>query len=111
MFEARITAKNVVSIGDTKFETETDLSRVRSKNIKLGIRSEFVELTHESGSNRISVNIERVDDFGNFLMVSAKYGENTIKAKVKRDVAIPAGHAWLRFIEKRCCVYSDELII
>ena len=39
MFEARMTGKNVVAVGDVEFATETDLSKTGTENIKLGIRS------------------------------------------------------------------------
>ena len=34
-----------------------------------------------------------------------------IKAKVSRDLAVPAGDAWMKFPEKRCFVYSNEVLI
>ena len=97
--------------GDTSFSTDTDLSKIKSKNIKLGIRSEFVELHDKHIDKCISVKIDKVDDFGNFQLVSAMHGENAIKAKVKRDFAVPAGEAWMKFPVDRCCVYSNEVLV
>ena len=111
MLHAEIKGKNVVSIGEAVISTETDLSKVKSKNIKLGIRSEFVELHDKGKKNCISVEVDKVDDFGNFQLVSARYGKSSIKAKVHRDIAVPAGKAWMKFPEKRCCVYSDEVLL
>ena len=111
MLKAEIKGKNVVSIGDTSFKTGTDLSKVKSKNIKLGIRSEFVELHDKNADNCISVKIDKVDDFGNFQLVSARHGMSPIKAKVSRDLAVPSGDAWMKFPDNRCCVYSNELLI
>ena len=111
MLKAEIKGKNVVSIGDMSFSTDTDLSKIKSKNIKLGIRSEFVELHDKHIDNCISVKIDKVDDFGNFQLVSAMHGENAIKAKVKRDFAVPAGEAWMKFPVDRCCVYSNEVLV
>ena len=50
-------------------------------------------------------------NFGNFQLVSARHGKSSIKAKVHRDIAVPAGKAWMKFPEKRCCVYSDEVLL
>ena len=111
MLKAEIKGKNVVSIGDTSFKTGTDLSKVKSKNIKLGIRSEFVELHDKNADNCISVKIDKVDDFGNFQLVSARHGMSPIKAKVSRDLAVPAGDAWMKFPDNRCCVYSNEVLV
>ena len=111
MFGARITGKNMVSVGDTQFATETDLSKAGTDNIKLGIRSEFIELAARKTKNAIQVDIQRVDDFGNFQLVSAHTGQNAIKVKVKREVAVPGDKAWLKFPEDRCCVYADEELV
>ena len=111
MLKAEIKGKNVVSIGDTSFKTGTDLSKVKSKNVKLGIRSEFVELHDKNADNCISVKIDKVDDFGNFQLVSARHGMSPIKAKVSRDLAVPAGDAWMKFPDNRCCVYSNEVLV
>ena len=107
----RIFCETLVSIGNTVFSTDTDLSKVKSKNIKLGIRSEFVELNDKKNKNCISVEIDRVDDFGNFQLVSARQGKSSIKAKVNRDISVPSGQAWMKFPEKRCCVYSNEVLV
>tara|TARA_B100001059_G_scaffold169154_1_gene168976 strand:- start:258 stop:1331 length:1074 start_codon:yes stop_codon:yes gene_type:complete len=111
MLQAEIKGKNLVSIGNSVFSTDTDLSKVKSKNIKLGIRSEFVELNDKKNKNCISVEIDRVDDFGNFQLVSARQGKSSIKAKVNRDISVPSGQAWMKFPEKRCCVYSNEVLV
>ena len=34
-----------------------------------------------------------------------------LKAKVKRDFAVPAGEAWMKFPVDRCCVYSNEVLV
>ena len=111
MFEARVTGNNVVAVGDVEFTTETDLSKTSTDNIKLGIRSEFIELAAKKTKNAIQVDIQRVDDFGNFQLVSAHTGHNAIKVKVKREVAVPGDKAWLKFPKRRCCVYADEALL
>lgn len=69
MFEARVTGKNAVAVGDLEFATETDLSKTGTENIKLRIRSEYIELATKKTKNAIQVDIQRVDDFGNFQLV------------------------------------------
>ena len=86
MFEARVSGKNVVAVGDVGFATETDLSKTGTENIKLGIRSEFIEL-------------------------ATKKTKNAIQVKVKREVAVPGDKAWLKFPKSRCCVYADETLV
>ena len=52
-----------------------------------------------------------VDDFGNYQLVSAHNGGQAIKVKVKRETPVPGDKAWLKFPEKRCCVYADEVLV
>lgn len=111
MFEARVSGKNTVMVGEKQFTTETNLTKIKSKNVKLGIRSEFIELATRSTKNAIKAKIRRVDDYGNFLLISALDGENSIKVKVKRDVAVPGEEAWFSFPSAKCCVYENEVLV
>jgi len=38
-------------------------------------------------------------------------GQNAIKVKAKREVAVPGDKAWLKFPKSRCCVYADETLV
>ena len=111
MFDARIVGKNTVAIGEAKFSTETDLSKITTKNVRLGIRAEFIELVSSTSKNAIKVKIQRVDDFGNYQLISAYTGVVSVKVKVKREIAVPSEEAWLKFPSSRCCVYADEELI
>ena len=99
-----------------EFSTQTDLSTIKSDNIKLGIRAEFIALkTHKTKSpedkNSVQVKIQRVDDYGNYQIVTAHTGQHIIKVKCKRMVEISGNTAWLKFPEARCCVYANEELI
>ena len=116
MFEARIVGPNSVAVGEVEFLTQTDLSTVKSDNIKLGIRAEFIALkTHKTkrplDKNIVQVNIQRVDDYGNYQIVTAHTGQHTIKVKCKRTVEVSGNTAWLKFPEARCCIYANEELI
>ena len=71
MFDARIVGKNTVAIGETKFSAETVLTKIITRNVKLGIRAEFIELVPRKSKNVVKVKIQRVDDFGNYHLISA----------------------------------------
>ncbi len=111
MLDARVSGKNSVAFGNHEFATETDLGDVKSANVKLGIRSEFIEFSSQKAANSIQVDIERVVDFGNYRLVTARAGEVIIKAKAKREAALPSDKAWLTFPAERCCVYVDEVLV
>ena len=44
LFDSEIISSNEVNIGSIKIKTNTDLSKVKNKHVKLGIRSEFLIL-------------------------------------------------------------------
>ena len=111
MFEVRVSGKNKVSLGEIEFSTKTDLSAVETGNIKLGIRSEFIELSNRKMQNSLPADIRRVDDCGNYQLVTAIAGDKSIKVKVKREVQVRSGKIWLAFPETRCCVYADEALL
>lgn len=111
MFDARVSGKNCVAIGDYEFSTNSDLDGVKSTNVKLGIRSEFIKFASKKEANGIQVDIERIDDLGNYQVVTAHAGDAIIKAKVKHEAAIPSARAWLTFPAERCCVYVDEVLV
>lgn len=111
MVDARISGKNSVSFGGHEFVTKTDLGDVKSTNVKLGIRAEFIEIANEKSANSIQVDIERIEDFGNYRLVTTRVGEVVIKAKVKHEAALPSDKAWLTFPAEQCCVYVDEVLV
>ena len=52
--------------------------------IKLGIRSEFIKIAQNQNENLVDVNVEKVEDLGNYKLITAKMGSFTIKSKVTR---------------------------
>ena len=78
---------------------------------KLGIRSEFVKVAKDESENLLEVNIQKIEDFGNFKLLTANMGNLTIKSKVNRETEIPAQNVKLYFPADKCCVYEDSKIV
>jgi glycerol transport system ATP-binding protein len=102
---------NTVKFGSATISTETNLKSVKDKNLRLGIRSEYVRLMKSKGKNTVQAIIENVDDWGNHKLISANFEGNSIKVKVKREVEVPAEKVFLKLPTKNCCVYENELLI
>jgi glycerol transport system ATP-binding protein len=100
-----------VSIGAHKFATKTDLSKVKSTNVKLGIRAEYLTLSRKKTANSLQADVSRIEDFGNYRLVTTQVDDMTIKVKVKREADIPDGSVWVVFPAERCCVYVDETLV
>ena len=89
----------------------TDLSNLKTKNIKLGIRSEFIKIAQNQNENLIDVNVEKVEDLGNYKLITAKMGDFTIKSKVTRETEIPGQNVKLHIPADKCCVYENNKLI
>jgi glycerol transport system ATP-binding protein len=111
LFECNVVDAHTIKFGSAKISTETDLKSVKDKNLKLGIRSEYVKLTKSAGKNTVQANIESVDDWGNHKLISANFEGSSIKVKVKREIEIPAEKVFLKFPTKNCCIYENELLV
>ena len=111
LFETQLHSDNSVKINDTIIKTNTNLSKLKNNNIKLGIRSEFVKVAKDESENLLEVNIQKIEDFGNFKLLTAKMGQLTIKSKINREIEISNNTIKLHFPAEKCCVYQDNKLI
>ena len=100
-----------VSIGDIKLKTSTNLSNVKSEQLKIGIRSEFIKLVNDRSDNTIEGKIETVEDFGNYKLVSVNKNNLIIKAKIEREMEIPQDTVLLKIPAEHCCIYKNNHLI
>ena len=111
LFESEASSNDSVKINNTLIKTHTNLSNLKTKNIKLGIRSEFIKIAQNQHENLIDVNVEKVEDLGNYKLITAKMGNFTIKSKVTRETEIPNQNVKLHIPAEKCCVYEDNKLI
>ena len=111
LFESEASSNDSVKINNTLIKTHTNLSNLKTKNIKLGIRSEFIKIAQNQNENLIDVNVEKVEDLGNYKLITAKMGDFTIKSKVTRETEIPNQNVKLHIPAEKCCVYEDNKLI
>ena len=111
LFESEVASETEVKVGDIKIKTNTNLSKVKNKNIKLGIRSEFINLADKEGNNTVKAKVQKVEDFGNFKLLTATMKNFTIKSKIEREKPISNDEVNLYIPAEKCCVYEDEKLI
>ncbi len=111
LFESEVSSNDSVRINNNLIKTRTNLSNLKTKNIKLGIRSEFIKIAQNQNENLIDVNVEKVEDLGNYKLITAKMGNFTIKSKVTRETEIPNQNVKLHIPAEKCCVYEDNKLI
>ena len=111
LFETEASSNDSVKINGTIIKTSTNLNQLKNKKIKLGIRSEFIKLADKQKDNLLNVDIEKVEDLGNYKLLTAKMGSLTIKSKISRETEIPSSNVKLHLPAEKCCVYEDEKLI
>ena len=92
-------------------KTNTDLTSLKNRKIKLGIRSEFIKIAENQKDNLLEVNVDKVEDLGNYKLLTAKMGNLTIKSKINRDTEVPSSNVKLHIPPEKCCVYENEKLI
>ena len=102
---------NVINFNGTEIATTTDLSGVKNKDLKLGIRSEYIQFSDSIGENTILASIQSVDDWGNHKLVTADFDGNIIKIKVKRETEVPTDKVFLTLPAQHCCIYNNEILV
>ena len=55
--------------------------------------------------------MEKVEDLGNYKLLTAKIGELVIKSKIKREVEVSSEKVELHIPHDKCCIYENERLI
>jgi len=111
LFKTEALSNDSVKINDTLIKTTTDLTKLKDKNIKLGIRSEYIKLAENQKDNVLAATVDKVEDLGNYKLLTAKVGNLIIKSKINREIEVPSDSVKLHIPAERCCVYEDEKLI
>jgi len=111
LFDSVATSENTVKINNITIKTNTNLSNLKSKNIKLGIRSEFIKIAKNQSENLVDVNIQKVEDFGNYKLITARMDNFEIKSKVNRETEISGEKIKLHIPAEKCCIYENNKLI
>ena len=63
------------------------------------------------GRHDPSVKVARVEDLGNYKLVTARLGPHMVKAKLAENAEVPSEGAHLRFTPSRTLLYADGRLI
>ncbi|MFN8488081.1 MAG: ABC transporter ATP-binding protein [Caldilineaceae bacterium] len=75
--------------------------------LAVGIRPEFVGYSTVARPDAVPATIQRVEDLGNYKIVTAQVSDQTIKAKIAEEQQPVTGAAWLIFPVERTRLYVD----
>ena len=59
----------------------------------------------------VKAKVQKVEDFGNFKLLTATMKNFTIKSKIEREKPISNDEVNLYIPAEKCCVYEDEKLI
>lgn len=79
--------------------------------LELGIRPEFVSLGSPADQTSLPAKIMRVEDLGNYKLLTAQLGPHTLRAKLDEDTAAPTESVNLAFAPTRTLLYADGRLI
>jgi len=80
---------------------------------KLGIRPEYVGLSQANDPHALRVMVTQRQDVGTYWLITAKAGDNVIRARLSSEVTPPApgDTAWFTVVNAHSCYYKNEELI
>lgn len=78
---------------------------------KIGIRPEYVRLRSCPGANRVRGRVLRVEDFGNYKLVSGTIEGVATKFKIRRDSGIALGEVDLFLLSGKLKLFCDGVLV
>jgi glycerol transport system ATP-binding protein len=88
-----------------------DAARAVEGQLELGIRPEFLEVQRAAGVDTVAGRVTRVEDLGNFKLVTARLAGHELKAKVPEGREIPAEEVHLGFPPRWVRLYADGRLV
>ena len=79
--------------------------------LELGVRPEFIAVTGRADETTLPARVERVEDLGNYKLVTARLGPHRLRAKLDEDADVPGASAHLAFTPARTLLYADGRLI
>lgn len=79
--------------------------------LELGVRPEFVRVTDAADPDSVPAALTRVEDLGNYKLVTARLGPHSLRAKLDEDAPVPIEGAHLAFTPARTLLYADGRLI
>ncbi|MGB0718752.1 MAG: ABC transporter ATP-binding protein [Alphaproteobacteria bacterium] len=114
LFEAKVIGEHKVELDGHQIIVEPSLSKLNAGSLRLGVRAENMKLLNKkpkAGSNSLPIQVNRVDDFGNYKLVVGSCCGSDVKVKVDRDQELGSGSHFVSFDSNKACVYMNEYIV
>src|SRR6218665_2726901 len=86
---------------------------VRGGGLQVGVRPEFLALAPAQQPGALPCTVSQVQDIGPCLMLTAKVGEHTLKARLSPATRLPSAGdtVWLQVLGEHTCFYQNEELL
>lgn len=88
-----------------------DAAGAGTGQVELGIRPEHLRLSDQPVADALPVQVERIEDLGNYALVTAQLGSNRIMVKIAEDAPAATGPAFVQFPPAWTRVYVDGALV
>ena len=81
--------------------------------LQVGIRPEYLALAEPQQPGALPCTVVQVQDIGTYLMLTARVGEHTLKARFAPETRLPStgDTAWLQVLGTHTCFYQNEQLL
>jgi glycerol transport system ATP-binding protein len=81
--------------------------------LKIGVRPEYLALAAPEAAGALPAEVQRVQDIGTHLMLTAQIDGQTLKARLSADSAtpVPGSTTWLQVLGPHTCFYANEKLV
>jgi glycerol transport system ATP-binding protein len=82
-------------------------------DLVLGVRPEYVRHAEAGTPGALQAQVAQVQDIGTYLMLTARLGERTVKARLAPETRVPAPGqpVWLQLVGEHTCFYKNEELV
>ena len=87
------------------------LSQSNSENLKLGIRPEFIQLSHVEHPESLPCQVVHTEDLGTYKIVTIAVGSQQLKVRLGEDQTTPLKNAFVTFPHQWVKMYVDEYLL
>lgn len=82
--------------------------RAQQGELSLGIRPEFVRLAAPGAAGAVQAEVLRIQDLGTSHLLTARFGQHTLKAKVEAGQGLQPGTHWLQLLRAESIFFCNE---
>jgi glycerol transport system ATP-binding protein len=92
-------------------ETRQYLARTDTRNLKIGIRPEFIHVWDGEADDAFRCEVLHVEDLGTYKILTLQLGQQELKARLDEDANVPERYAHISFPEQWLQLYVDEFAV